>query len=78
MTPGADIHIAPIKRVDSEVNFVNHAVISKPAYHEEQVIVKSDSAAHHQLNDARIQSSAAASSKFNNAVVDIVPEKRVF
>ena len=35
-------------------------------------------AAHHQLNDARIQSSAAVSSKFNNAVVDIVPEKRVF
>jgi hypothetical protein len=68
------------------MNIVNHAVISKPAYHEEQIILKSESATHHQLNDAQIQSSGGASSKFNNVVVNvpappspkIVETKKVF
>jgi len=63
---------ATIKRVDSvprQIGIVSQAVISKPAYREEQIIVKSESATHHQLNDAQIQSSNGASSKFNNVHV---------
>lgn len=66
-----NIEVSHIKRVDSvpkqidrypEITVANTAIISKPAYHEEQIIMKSESAAHHQMNDAQIHSSGAASS----------------